>query len=362
MSKIRVLVVDDSATVRMHLVTILSGDPEIEVVGEAEDGKCAIEQCLRHRPDLITMDMMLPVMTGLAATEYIMAYCPTPILIVSASINRGELFRTYEALAAGAVDVLEKPTGTEADGIWEDRFIATVKLVSRISVITHPRGRLADQSRSASAPLMPRSPPSWHGVWADRKFEVVAIGASTGGPGAIVEILRALPAGFRLPIMFVLHINEPFGTAFADWLDGQAGRPVAYARDGDPVASAVGRVVMAPAGRHLAVRDGRLRLTLEAERLSCRPSVDVLFESIATEYGPSSLGCLLTGMGRDGAAGLLKLREAGAMTIAQDEATSIIYGMPREAARLGAAIEILRLDEIAPRLVSLQASGREVSR
>src|ERR1700732_3670883 len=141
MSKIRVLVVDDSATVRMHLMTILSGDPEIEVVGEAEDGKRAIEQCLRHRPDLITMDMMLPVMTGLAATEYIMAYCPTPILIVSASINRGELFRTYEALAAGAVDVLEKPGGHEPDDVWEKRFLSTLKLVSRIRVITHLRGR-----------------------------------------------------------------------------------------------------------------------------------------------------------------------------------------------------------------------------
>ena len=359
MPKIRVLVVDDSATVRMHLVNILSGDPEIEVAGEAEDGKSAIEQCQRLRPDVITMDMMLPVMTGLAATEYIMAYRPTPILIVSASVNRGELFRTYEALAAGAVDVLEKPAGTEADGIWEGRFIATVKMVSRIKVITHPRGRLADQTRSrASAPLLEPRP---SGVRIDRKFELVAIGASTGGPNAIVEILRALPAGFGLPIVFVLHINEPFGTAFADWLDGQAGRPVDHARDGDPIASAAGRVVMAPPGRHLTVRDSRFRLTVDPERHSCRPSVDVLFESIAAQRGPSTIGCLLTGMGRDGATGLLKMREAGAMTIAQDEATSIIYGMPREAALLGAAVQILRLDEIAPRLVSLEASNRERS-
>jgi two-component system, chemotaxis family, protein-glutamate methylesterase/glutaminase len=145
--KIRVLVVEDSVTVRNYLSDILSADPGIEVVGEAEDGKRAIELCLQHRPHLITMDMMLPVMTGLAATEYIMAHCPTPILIVSASVNRGELFRTYEALAAGAVDVLEKPTGTEADGVWECRFLATVKLVARIRVITHLRGRLAERSR-----------------------------------------------------------------------------------------------------------------------------------------------------------------------------------------------------------------------
>ena len=362
MPRVRVLVVDDSATVRMRLVDILTGDPEIEVVGEAEDGKSAIELCLRHRPDLITMDMMLPVMTGLAATEYIMAYCPTPILIVSASTNRGELFRTYEALAAGAVDVLEKPAGTEAEGIWEGRFLATVKLVSRISVITHPRERLANQARSRVAASAPLSTPPSRDIGTGRKFELVAIGASTGGPNAIVEILRALPNSFRLPIVFVLHINEPFGTAFTDWLDGQTDRPVAHAREGDPIAAAAGRVIMAPAGRHLTVRDGRFHLTLDPERHFCRPSVDVLFESIAADYGPASIGCLLTGMGRDGASGLLKLREAGALTIAQDESTSIIYGMPREAALLGAAIQVLRLDEIAPRLISLQTTDREMSR
>lgn len=359
MPTIRVLVVEDSISVRTRLIEILSRDPEIKLIGAAQDGKSAVELCLRHRPDLITMDMMLPVMTGLAATEYIMTHCPTPILIVSASINRGELFRTYDALAAGAVDVLEKPTGTEADGVWEDRFIATVKLVSRIPIITHLRAPLVDQSWPKMAIPVPFLPP--HGLKTDRKFEMVAIGASTGGPAAIVDILRALPADFWLPIVFVLHINEPFGSVFAEWLDGQTGRPVAYAREGDSVASAAGRVVMAPTGRHLTVCGGRFHLTLDPERHSCRPSVDVLFESVAKYYGPSSVACLLTGMGRDGASGLLKLRQAGAVTIAQDESTSAIYGMPREAALLGAAAQILRLDEIAGRLVSLQAVGQKVS-
>jgi two-component system chemotaxis response regulator CheB len=356
-----VLVVEDSRTVRMRLVGILSGDPDIEIVGQAQDGRRAIEMCLSHRPDLVTMDMMMPVMTGLAATEYIMAHCPTPILIVSASINRGELFRTYEALAAGAIDVLEKPTGAEADGVWESRFIATVKLVSRIRAITHLRRRLADPLTPGSTAPVPSALPT-HEAAAGRRFEVAAIGASTGGPGAILAIMRALPADFRLPIVFVLHINEPFGSAFADWLDGQIGRPVAHAREGDPVVSAAGRVVMAPPDRHLTIRDGRFHLTRDAERHSCRPSVDVLFESVADYYGPAAIGCLLTGMGRDGASGLLKLRQAGAVTIAQDEATSVIYGMPREAALLSAAVHILRLDEIAPRLVGLQLSGREISR
>jgi two-component system chemotaxis response regulator CheB len=351
---IRVLIVEDSLTVRKRLAEILSADPEIELVGEAEDGRRAIELCQECRPDVITMDMMLPVMSGLAATEYIMAHCPTPIVIVSSSVNRGELFKTYEALAAGAVDVIEKPVGTEPNGHWESRFVSTVKLVSRIRVITHLRARLAGLS---SRPALEQAPPTRPFPTAERRRRVVAIGASTGGPGAIVDILRALPPTFQLPVLFVLHINEPFGAAFADWLDGQTERRVSYPKDGDPVASASGRIIMAPAGHHLIVADGRLRLTLSPERHSCRPSVDVLFESIAAEYGGTAVGCLLTGMGKDGAAGLLRIRQAGGATIAQDETTSVIYGMPREAVQIGAAERVLPLGEIAPALASIAAAG-----
>jgi two-component system chemotaxis response regulator CheB len=353
MQKIRVLVVEDSLTVRRHLVDILSGDPEIEVVGEAEDGKRAIELCQALRPNLITMDMMLPVMSGLAATEFIMAYCPTPILVVSSSTNRGELFKTYEALSAGAVDVLEKPTGREPEGHWERNFRSTVKLVSRIRVITHPRGKLSPgiSLPATLAGSKSGSPDS------SSRIEVVALGASTGGPGALVEILRHLPMTFQLPIILVLHIGEPFGTALADWLDGQSERPVMQPRDGDLVSSAVGRVAMAPVGRHLVVRDGRFRLTQDAERHSCRPSVDVLFESVAMEYGSAAAACLLTGMGKDGAQGLLRIRQAGGTTAAQDEASSVIFGMPREAIELNAARHVLRLTDIAPFLISLQPPG-----
>jgi two-component system chemotaxis response regulator CheB len=349
---LRVLVVEDSATVRKRLIDILDAEPDIEVVGEAEDGKRAIELCLQLRPDVITMDMMMPLMSGLSATEYIMAHCPTPILVVSASINRGELFKIYEALAAGAVDVLEKPTGLEEAGTWERRFVAALKLVARIRVITHPRGRLAGLTAS-KADLTGVTSQEHR---AERRYNVVAIGASTGGPGAILEILRSLPADFRLPILLVLHINEPFGSAFADWLDGQTSRPVVYGLDGTPVTAAAGRVVVAPGDRHMVVRDGRLRLTRDPERHSCRPSVDVLFESIAVEYGASAAACLLTGMGRDGALGLLKIRQAGGLTIAQDEATSVVYGMPREAALLGAATHVVPLGDIGMRIAALQGA------
>src|SRR4030081_3193486 len=159
MPKTRILVVEDSPTVRQRLVEILGSDPDIELVGEAENGERAIEICRQCRPDVITMDMVLPIMSGLAATEYIMAHCPTPILIVSSSINRGELFRTYDALAAGAVDVLEKPTGHEAGGVWDPRFLQRVKLVSRIKVITHLRGRLRAGTPLLGSESRPLPPP-----------------------------------------------------------------------------------------------------------------------------------------------------------------------------------------------------------
>jgi two-component system chemotaxis response regulator CheB len=357
MARRRVLLVEDSATVRGRLREVLTSDPEIELLAEAQDGKRAIELCAALRPDVVTMDMMLPVMSGLAATEYIMAHCPTPILIVSASVNRGELFKTYEALAAGAVDVLEKPRGDEPDGSWERRFLQTVKLVSRIRVITHPRARLRGLDPLANAPEA--LPQEWSPTPVSGTSSVVAIGASTGGPGAIVDILRGLPRSFELPILLVLHISEPFGTAFADWLDGQTNRRVAYARQGELVSAAGGRVLMAPPEQHLVVQGGRAHLNHGAERHSCRPSVDVLFESLAREYGSSAVACLLTGMGRDGAAGMLAMRKAGAFTIAQDEATSVVYGMPREAVLLNAVSRVLPLGQIAPALArfTLRTAG-----
>ncbi len=350
---IRVLVAEDSLSVRKRLVEVLREDPDLEVVGEAADGKQAIELCQRLRPDVVTLDMMMPVMTGVAATEYIMAYCPTPILVVSASTNRGELFRTYDALAAGAIDVLDKPTGRELDGVWEARLRATVKLISRIKVITHPRAKLAlaaaPQDAPGSEPRADRHGPA----------RLVAIGGSTGSPAAVVEILRALPPDFPAPILLVIHINEPFGTAFAEWLDGQSSLRVRYPRDGELLRDGRGaRVLMAPPGRHLVLRSGVLRLTDDPERHSCRPSVDVLFSSLAAEAGPETVACLLTGMGRDGAEGLRAISRAGGATIAQDEATSAVFGMPREAILLGAARQVLPLPQIAPALVAATGRGQ----
>lgn len=369
MSKIRVLIADDSLTARGRLVRAIEGDPECEIVGEAEDGRRAFELCAELRPSIVTLDMLMPRVDGLAATEQIMAFCPTPILIVSASPGRERARKTWRALGAGAVDFIEKPRPDEDDSAFDYRFVAAVKLVSRIKVITHLRARL--EAPPLQEPVNATSPPRAQ-VGARRssqvppakiidlppRYRLVAVGASTGGPSAVATVLGALPPSFPLPILLVLHIGAGFGASFVRWMATQLRLPVAFAVDGEPLPQpGSSRVIVAPPDRHLILRQGRLRLTMTPERHSCRPSVDELFTSLAEEIGSSAVGCLLTGMGRDGAAGLLAMKSAGAATVAQDEATSVVFGMPREAIRLGAAIHVLPLPEIAGALSELAGIG-----
>jgi two-component system chemotaxis response regulator CheB len=343
---IRVLVVEDSATVRHRLCEALSEDSGIEVAGTAETGHGAVEQTRALRPDVITMDIMLPGMNGLTATEQIMAHLPTPILVVSAADNRCEAFTTYEALRAGAVDALDKPTGDISDDEWDRRLRSAVRVVSKVAVITHPRAKL---TRLRPAPTQP---PSTVAVPADAP-QLVAIGASTGGPAAVVDLLNAVPPDIGVPILLVQHIGAAFSQSYVEWLDGQTRHRAVCARDGDPIRP--GRVTVASADRHLTVRDGRLRLDDGPQRHHCRPSVDVLFESVAREYPAAATGCLLTGMGRDGAAGLLAMRRTGCRTFAQDEASCVVYGMPREAVLLDAAEEVLPPAEIGRRLAPVRS-------
>ena len=355
MTKIRVLVIEDSLTVRKRLIDVLERDPSFEVVGEAADGQAGIQLCMTQRPDVITMDLMLPGMNGLAATEYIMAHCPTPILIVSAASNRGEVFTTYDAIAAGAVEVVEKPDGIQDMDAWERGFLSTLRIVSRVRVITHPKARLFGLTRKGDSepPPPPSSPPNG----ARPLPELVVIGTSTGGPIALTEFFAALPDRIGLPLLVVIHINAAFAPSFGDWLSSQIGRGTAYAKDGEEIAGLGGCVRLAPADVHLSIRGGRLRLTNEPPRHSCRPSVDVLFESAAREYGNRAAACLLTGMGRDGATGLLALRRSGALTMAQDEGSCVVYGMPREAVLLNAAERVLRPHDMA-RMIGQVAPAR----
>ena len=342
---IRVLIADDSLTVRKRIAAALEVKPEFQVVGEAVDGRQAVELCLKLRPDVITLDLAMPVMSGMEATMELMARCPTPILIVSASTNRGELFQTYQALAAGAVDVLDKSPGS-MDSEWDGRLASALRVAARVKVVTrfgrtHPALSLAAAAAMVPAPSGPA-------------MRAVGIGASTGGPAAVLELLKGLPPGFPVPILLVLHLATGFTAALADWLDQESPLRTAFVKGGEALPlPGQACVFLAPADHHLTIEGGILSLNQAPPRYSCRPSVDVLFESMALDLGAASAGCLLTGMGRDGAAGLLAMRQAGASTVAQDEASSVVYGMPGEAARLGAAGQILPLKDIAGALAAL---------
>jgi two-component system chemotaxis response regulator CheB len=336
---IRVLVVDDSPTVRRYLCEVLSRDPGFLVVGSVGSGEEAIRACRALRPDVITLDIAMPGMDGLAVTEQIMAYQPTPIVVVSAAANRAESSVAFSALAAGAVEVLDKPGGTSAGDRWERRLLATVRRASRIRVITHVRGRTPARPVLARAePLPPATAP----------VRVIGIGASTGGPGTLRAILTDLPADVAVPMLAVIHMDRSFDASFVAWLAGQVPRPVALAKDGMPLPP-VGRgvVLVAPAGRHLVLDGTILRLVAGPPRHACLPSIDTLFESLAASLGPETAGCLLTGMGRDGARGLLAIRRAGGHTVAQDQASSVVFGMPAAAIELGGAECVAAAEGIA---------------
>jgi two-component system chemotaxis response regulator CheB len=349
MSRLKVLIVDDSLTVRRRLADAFLFDTAFQVVGEAADGQAALEQCERLRPDVVTMDLMMPRVDGLRATELIMARCPTPIIVLSAAENRTEGLRTLDALAAGAVDAVDKPANG-LDAKWAEMLMSRVRVAARVRL--RSAAREAPRAAERPAPALPR-------VTARSVLpRLLVLGASTGGPAAVRLILSSLPRDFPLPVLLVLHTTEHFDTTMAEWLSTQSGLEVRKAVEGE-VVPVRGRVCvrMAPGNRHLVVREGRLRLVEGPERHSCRPSVDELFESVAREMGAAAIGCLLTGMGRDGAEGLAALRRAGSATVVEDESTCVVFGMPREAIRLGAAQHVVGLPQIPPLLTALARAG-----
>ena len=338
---IRVLVVDDSAFVRRVLTDELGRHPDLEVVGTAVDPYAAREKIVRLRPDVVTLDVEMPRMDGLSFLAKLMRHLPTPVVVVSSLAARDSEV-AVRALALGAVDVVAKPgSARSVQGVVDD-------LVRAVRTAAAARVGPVTASTPAGSIVTPGGdvPPPGAGEPAHR---VLAVGASTGGTQAIERLLRALPADAPGTVI-VQHMPATFTGAFARRLDGLAAMAVREAADGDAVAPGV--ALIAPGGQHLVVQRAGAGFVARVKDgppvHHQRPAVDVLFQSVARHAGRHAVGVLLTGMGADGARGLLAMRQAGAHTIAQDEATCVVYGMPAEAVRLGAAAEVLPLGDVAP--------------
>ncbi len=337
----RVLICEDSRTYAAGLSRLLERDCEINVVGHCETAEQAIARLPALRPDLVTMDLELPGMSGVNAIEQIMGVLPIPILVLSGHVERGSQTALH-ALAAGALDALPKGDFDlgDPDSVAAHALRQRVKLLSGVHVIRHPRARLKQRQVSAS--------------WT-RQASVIGICASTGGPQALASVLSRVPAAFPIPILVVQHIAAGFVEGFARWLDSEVPLEVQLAAAG--VRPGRG-ILIAPEGAHMMLNEhGRIELDRTTVAGPHRPSGDVLLRSLASAAGRNAVAVVLTGMGRDGAEGLRDVHEASGLTIAQDEATSVVFGMPRAAAECGAEL-VLDLDDIADRLQALQLASQ----
>jgi len=358
--RIRVLIVDDSALVRRMLTDMLARDPGIEVVGAAGDAHIARQKIKQLNPDVLTLDIEMPKMDGLTFLRNLMRLRPMPVVMVSSLTERGADV-TLDALALGAVDYLAKPRIDIAAtfGDYADELIGKVKAAARASVralgaaAAPPSGPVPVPPRFSADAVLPRAPAPSRLRTTDR---LIAIGASTGGTEAIKQVLMRLPPDSP-GVVIAQHIPKAFSTPFARRMNESCQLTVYEAEDGQQVRA--GHVYIAPGDRHLLIaRDGAryvVRLDDGTPVNRHKPSVDVLFRSVAQSAGRNAIGVLLTGMGKDGARGLLEMREAGSPTIAQDEATSVVWGMPGEAVALGAADRVLPLEEIAAAVSGLAA-------
>jgi two-component system, chemotaxis family, protein-glutamate methylesterase/glutaminase len=349
---IRVLVVEDSPTVREFLLRVLRADPAIEVIGMAGSGEEALIEVERTRPDVVTMDVHMPRMNGYDATRRIMESHPTPIVIVSGTNDVTDTARAFHAIEAGALAVLPRPVGF---GHAEHKksaaeLVRTVKLMSEVKVVKRwPRSRTPEITAAPSGFASELAPLPEHS-----RIRMVAIGASTGGPPAIQKILSQLPREFPAPVLIVQHMASGFMQSFVDWLAQSSTLPLE--RPVHEELPLMGHVYVAPDGMHMGLGPrGRLELSDASPENGQRPAVSYLFRSVAKIYGSSAAGVLLTGMGKDGSRELLEMRERGAVTIAQDRDSSVVFGMPGEAVKIGGAMYLLPPQKIGAALAGLVA-------
>lgn len=343
---IRVLVVDDSAVLRQSTKFILENDPGLKVIGEARNGEEAVALARRLKPDVVTMDIRMPRMDGFEAIRHIMAGSPVPIVVVTSVDLDREMGVSLQATRAGAVSVLRRPARISDPEYkaFTASLVGQVKLMSDVRVVHRPMaGRTASpKTKVAGLASTPRTA---------HKIEIVAIGSSTGGPAALHQVLSVMPADFSPPILIVQHISFGFVEGLAGWLDGACKLRVKVAEQGERTQP--GTIYVAPDDQHTEIAYGRIRLRQGDPVGGHRPSVTPLFESLAKCYGPAAMGVIMTGMGADGAVGMKALREAGAITIAQDEGSCVVFGMPKEAIALGAIQHIVPLKKIAQTMVAL---------
>ena len=342
---IRTLIVEDSSVELELLVHLLRSDPGIEVIGVATDGEKALEAVQRLKPDVITMDIHMPRMNGYETTRRIMESHPVPIVIVSGSFVANDMEKTFHAVEAGALAIVRKPCGPGHPGFATDaeELIRTVKTMSEVRVVRRWPKRT---TTAVSAPQVLAVPAP------KQTINVVAIGASTGGPTALQELFCALPGSFSVPIMAVQHMTRGFMEGFTRWLAQSSGLPVHVASAGELLLP--GHIYFAPEDKHMLVgKDFRIHLSDASPENGLRPAVSVLFRSVAEAFGANAAAVLLTGMGRDGAQELKQLHQCGAVTLIQDRETSVVYGMPGEALLLGAADHVLPPAKIAAALAHL---------
>ncbi|WP_394426969.1 chemotaxis-specific protein-glutamate methyltransferase CheB [Vreelandella stevensii] len=353
MSVIRVVMADDSPLAREILRDLLTCEGDIDIVGEASNGQQAVELAKRLAPQLITMDLNMPVMDGLSAIEEIMHTKGVPILVIS---DRADAQSAYKALEVGALEVMPKPTLDDATGEW---LRARVRLLAGVAVITRLRRRVP--APPPQALLIQSSPPPQ--ACATRDFQrVVVIACSTGGPQALARLLSKLPSDFPVPILIAQHISHGFIEGMATWLGSLCPLPVSVAKEGERLES--GHVYLSPSERNLSVTPEHcVRLVQSPPDALYHPSCDVLMRSAADVYGADTIGVILTGMGRDGVSGMRAIQQAGGITLAQDEASSVIYGMNQEAINAGAIQHIIGLDDLPARLLRLvsTATPRQIS-
>jgi two-component system chemotaxis response regulator CheB len=337
---IKVLIVDDSKVIQEFLAHLLSSDPDIQVVGFANSGFEAIELVRIKKPDVITMDIHMPGMDGYEATRTIMETVPTPIVIVSGSVKTKEVANTFRYLEAGALAVVLRPPGFDHPQFTTSRkeLIQMVKLMSEVKVVKlFPRSR-----KEQIKPL--RSVQTFENDV--KRIQVIAIGASTGGPMALQIILSGLPEDLPVPVLIVQHIATGFVKGFLEWLSATSGIKLKIAEDGEPILPGIGYI--APDNFHMGVsRGSKINLSNQPPENGLKPSVSYLFRTVAQTFGSNALGVLLTGMGKDGADELKAMKDKGALTLVQNEESSVIFGMPGEALRIGASDHALSPERIA---------------